>query len=83
MKKKLVAPMILTILTVALATIPTTRMTYAQCGCSCVILCNNKCEFQCTSCGLIEGAKASTRCCEEGRKAIGDPGRCPEGVNTY
>jgi hypothetical protein len=83
MKKKFVVPLISTILAVAITTIPITRTSYAQCGCTCAIVCDNRCQFKCTGCGFTEGVSAAKQCCDEARKAIGNVGPCLEEANTY
>lgn len=82
MIKKFLASTMCCIL-VALFSSPAIRTTYAQCGCSCAIVCDNRCEFQCSGCGFIEGVSAAVRCCQNAQAAIGDVGPCPDGGWAY
>ncbi len=77
MKKRSLAPLMSFVLAVLFTTIPSTT-TFAQCGCSCAMVCNNRCEFQCSGCGFIDGVDAAVRCCEQAQIAIGDTGPCAE-----
>ena len=49
------------------------------CACACSVVCENKCSYECSGCGLIEGTAAASRCCEEATKATPYPDPCIEG----
>ena len=83
MKRRLLAGMISASLAVAVAIIPATKTAYAQCGCSCAMVCDNKCQFYCEGCGFIEGVSAASRCCREAQTAIGDTGPCLEEESAH
>jgi hypothetical protein len=76
MKTKLMRYLIPFILGLMISVIPSVRTTYAQCGCSCAMVCNNTCEVECSGCGLMEGVNAAIRCCQEARDATGSTGPC-------
>lgn len=78
MKKRSLAPLVSFILAILFTTIPATQTAFAQCGCVCAMLCNNRCEFQCTGCGFVDGVDAAVRCCEQAQSAIGNTGPCSE-----
>lgn len=54
----------------------TSPLASAQCGCSCAMVCNNACEFECSGCGLLQGAEVAAQCCQGARQATGDTGPC-------
>jgi len=53
-----------------------TRVTHAQCGCSCAMVCGNRCQFECSGCGLSEEVDKSVECCNGAHDATGDTGPC-------
>ncbi len=79
MRKRLLILTVAFILAVISLGIFTTKTTYAQCGCSCAMVCSNTCEFSCSGCGIFEWIEVAARCCEGAKKATGDTGPCPEG----
>lgn len=47
------------------------------CECSCAWVCDNRCQFTCTGCGLTEEVTKSEECCQGAY--YGDTGACGEG----
>jgi hypothetical protein len=78
MKKRFLSSMVSSILVVVFATIPYATLSYAQCRCSCHWVCAGRCVYQCSGCGLLEGAEAGARCCDS---APNDGGPCGEEEN--
>jgi hypothetical protein len=76
MKKRMLMPVISSLLALCISAVLTTTMGHAACGCTCMIVCNNICEYECTGCGLTEGAESAKLCCKQAREAIGDVGPC-------
>jgi hypothetical protein len=67
MKHRFVTSIVSSILALTIVSFSTTARSYAQCGCSCAVVCDNRCEFECYGCGFIEGVSAAARCCEQAR----------------
>lgn len=59
------------------ASLPT-RVAYAVCGCNCMMVCDNRCQFECWECGLSEQIAKSQECCAGAHQATGDTGPCGE-----
>jgi len=76
MNKKLLMPMISFIIALAITCILATRIAHAQCGCSCAMVCDNTCEYECYGCGFGEAVTAALHCCEEARRQTGPTGPC-------
>jgi hypothetical protein len=48
----------------------TVRAVYAQCGCSCTVVCPNTCNFSCDGCSVGEAIAAISKCCSEEGKNV-------------
>lgn len=83
MKKRFIASIVSSVMAVTIIAITATTTGYAQCGCVCAWVCNNRCDFQCSGCGLVEGANAAARCCEQAHTATGDTGPCLEDGGSF
>jgi len=78
MKKRSFSPLMSFMLAVLFTVIPAAKTTFAQCGCVCAMLCNNRCEFECSGCGFVDRVNAALHCCEQASSASGDTGPCAE-----
>lgn len=58
------------VLALSISTALATRTIHAQCGCVCMAVCNNICDYECFDCGLIEGANAARACCAQASGAM-------------
>lgn len=59
-----------------LAFSPVASKVYA-CACTCAMVCDNRCQFNCSGCDLSEQIDKSTECCNGA--AYGDTGPCHGG----
>lgn len=46
------------------------------CGCSCAMVCDNRCQFTCSDCSIKDGIERSEACCKAAHEATGDTGPC-------
>lgn len=82
MKIKFLVSIISSILVMATTTFPTIRTSDTQCGCVCAVVCDNKCEFECSGCQLVEGARLGALCCDQAFSTTPPTGPCGGG-NAY
>jgi len=78
MKKRSFSLLLSFMLALLFTVIPAAKSTFAQCGCVCAMLCNNRCEFECSGCEFSEKVIAVLHCCEQASSAAGDTGPCAE-----
>jgi len=58
----------------------TVGTTYAQCGCSCAMICGNRCQFACEGCNSVwDIIVTAAACCDGAHAATGDTEPCPVG----
>jgi len=76
MKKRSFAPLTSFILAILFTILLATSTAFARCGCVCAMLCDNRCEFQCSGCGVNDCVDAAVSCCAQAQDAIGDSGPC-------
>lgn len=80
MRKRLLILTLAVGLSLTISVSLSTRVTYAlQCGCNCMMVCDNRCQFECWDCGLAEQVAKSQECCNGAHAATGDTGPCGEG----
>jgi hypothetical protein len=53
-----------------------TKEVRAQCGCSCAMVCDSRCEFACEGCDLAQEVSAVSACCASARRENSNPGPC-------
>jgi len=76
MKKKMLMPVISSLVALCISVTLTTTIGHAQCGCSCWMVCDNTCQWECEGCGLVQGWRVAQQCCEQAHAASGDTGPC-------
>ncbi len=76
MTKKLFISMLAAVLSFYSLVTPTTSAAYGNCGCSCAMVCNNVCVFDCAGCNISQEIEMAILCCEQAHGAIGDVGPC-------
>ena len=76
MTKRTLLPLISLLLAVFFTAGPAVKTAFARCGCVCAMLCDNRCEYQCSGCGAVDGMDTALRCCQQAQDAIGDTGPC-------
>lgn len=76
MKKRMLMPVLSSLLALCISAVLATTLGHAACGCTCMIVCDNVCEWECSGCGLTQGAEVASRCCQQAHAEIGDVGPC-------
>lgn len=61
------------VLLFSIASALTAKPKPGDCGCVCMIICSNVCDYQCFDCGLIEGANAARICCTQASTTPSEP----------
>lgn len=77
MKNKILVLTLAFIFATGFSVIFTAKTTFAQCACTCVMVCGNSCEAGCDGCGMIDAVNKATACCIGASNATGDTGPCP------
>ncbi|MGZ8842947.1 MAG: hypothetical protein ACXW18_04745 [Pyrinomonadaceae bacterium] len=49
-----------------------------SCSCGCKMVCDNRCEFECTNCSLTAQIAMAQSCCDAAHEATGDLGPCQQ-----
>lgn len=83
MKKKMLMPVISSLLALCISGVFTIKIGHAACGCTCVMVCDSACEWECTGCGLVEGAEVARRCCVQAYQQSGDTEPCIQEGGSY